>query len=351
MHSPFLFKVASVAATVAVATTTSAVMTPEAQALTITRTVNGVDYYVTTVEGTFNGLESSLRSQPWWNDVNLARSFAIQVGNALGYPNYPGQFVLYGPLFAYQRRQTYDGKNVYVDGIIHRRLDTGSFPTRSKSLGETLTFATARAVLNDPIVDFSDNPISFNFEEAFGEVEIQSTPMQTSQANGFSIDELSYLLTSKSTNPISFSWSASRDFSISGGSDIFASTFGSTSLQFTGGAPTNLKFFVEGYINNQDSPFARFSVDNPNIVNGIEFPLDWNITEVITGLTPNTHTLGIVSGIQWTPSATGETLLISSQYGGRATPVPTPALLPGLIGMGVAALRKRNQEEGGSAET
>lgn len=33
---------------------------------------------------------------------------------------------------------------------------------------------------------------------------------------------------------------------------------------------------------------------------------------------------------------------------GRA--VPTPALLPGLIGMGIAALRKRNQEEGDSAE-
>jgi hypothetical protein len=33
-----------------------------------------------------------------------------------------------------------------------------------------------------------------------------------------------------------------------------------------------------------------------------------------------------------------------------AAPIPTPALLPGLIGMGVAALRKRGQEEGESAE-
>lgn len=32
------------------------------------------------------------------------------------------------------------------------------------------------------------------------------------------------------------------------------------------------------------------------------------------------------------------------------TPIPTPALLPGLIGMGVAALRKRSQAEGESAE-
>lgn len=32
------------------------------------------------------------------------------------------------------------------------------------------------------------------------------------------------------------------------------------------------------------------------------------------------------------------------------TTIPTPALLPGLIGMGVAALRKRGQDEGKSAE-
>lgn len=35
---------------------------------------------------------------------------------------------------------------------------------------------------------------------------------------------------------------------------------------------------------------------------------------------------------------------------GDPAPIPTPALLPGLIGMGVAALRKRGQEEGESAE-
>jgi hypothetical protein len=30
---------------------------------------------------------------------------------------------------------------------------------------------------------------------------------------------------------------------------------------------------------------------------------------------------------------------------GNITPIPTPALLPGLIGMGIATLRKKNQEE------
>ena len=41
---------------------------------------------------------------------------------------------------------------------------------------------------------------------------------------------------------------------------------------------------------------------------------------------------------------------IGSFYSADATAVPTPALLPGLVGIGVAALRKRNQQ-GGEDET
>lgn len=41
---------------------------------------------------------------------------------------------------------------------------------------------------------------------------------------------------------------------------------------------------------------------------------------------------------------------IAANADDSSTPIPTPALLPGLIGMGVAALRKRGQEEGESAE-
>lgn len=39
-----------------------------------------------------------------------------------------------------------------------------------------------------------------------------------------------------------------------------------------------------------------------------------------------------------------------SFYSADATAVPTPALLPGLVGMGVAALRKRSQQEEGAEE-
>ena len=34
-----------------------------------------------------------------------------------------------------------------------------------------------------------------------------------------------------------------------------------------------------------------------------------------------------------------------TDFNSDTTPIPTPALLPGLIGMGVAALRKREQEQ------
>ncbi|MGF1520467.1 MAG: PTPA-CTERM sorting domain-containing protein [Nodosilinea sp.] len=207
-----------------------------------------------------------------------------------------------------------------------------------------LTF-TPIADSSDNPIDFNSNPIDFTFEETAGEIEIKSPPVQTPLAGGFSIDGLSYLLTSQSTAPISFSWNASRDFNLSGGGDIFASILGNTDLQLTGGLLASLEFFVEGYIDNEASPFARFSIDNPDLVSGVEFPLDWDKTGIVTGLTAGSHTLGIVSGIQWTPSAAGETLFISSQYGGRATPVPTPALLPGLIGMGVAAFRKRKRQD------
>ncbi|QYO63326.1 PTPA-CTERM sorting domain-containing protein [Leptolyngbya sp. 7M] len=42
------------------------------------------------------------------------------------------------------------------------------------------------------------------------------------------------------------------------------------------------------------------------------------------------------------PGAVSSGLFLSN---GNITPIPTPALLPGLIGMGLAALRKKNQEE------
>ncbi|MBD0363943.1 MAG: PTPA-CTERM sorting domain-containing protein [Coleofasciculus sp. C3-bin4] len=50
------------------------------------------------------------------------------------------------------------------------------------------------------------------------------------------------------------------------------------------------------------------------------------------------------------PATLDKVGLVTQFTGDPVTPVPTPALLPGLIGMGVAALRKRKQEQAEVAE-
>jgi hypothetical protein len=50
----------------------------------------------------------------------------------------------------------------------------------------------------------------------------------------------------------------------------------------------------------------------------------------------------LISSIQFNAAPDQDPFVVSYNDASFATPVPTPALLPGLIGMGVAALRKRN---------
>jgi hypothetical protein len=71
--------------------------------------------------------------------------------------------------------------------------------------------------------------------------------------------------------------------------------------------------------------------------------VQWDLAQIVD-LLPGDYTLALTSGVRWQPSAPDSVLTVSSQYGADAAPVPTPALLPGLIGMGVAALRKRRQQ-------
>jgi hypothetical protein len=50
-------------------------------------TVNGITYDVTTTSGTYNTLQGTLQSQPWWGNLPLANSVATAVGNNLGQTN------------------------------------------------------------------------------------------------------------------------------------------------------------------------------------------------------------------------------------------------------------------------
>jgi hypothetical protein len=75
---------------------------PEAaQALTVTRTINGTSYDITTVTGTFNDLQSTLTNSatvPWWGKQSLAFDFTQAVADSLEFPNFAGRF---GSFFAY----------------------------------------------------------------------------------------------------------------------------------------------------------------------------------------------------------------------------------------------------------
>jgi hypothetical protein len=99
MRQSLISKAATLAAGIVVSTTVSAVMGSEAQAATITRTVNGVSYDISTRDGTFGSLQNTLTQQVWWGNQGLASSFASVVGSSLGGPNFGVQGL--GPFFAW----------------------------------------------------------------------------------------------------------------------------------------------------------------------------------------------------------------------------------------------------------
>jgi hypothetical protein len=95
-------------------------------------------------------------------------------------------------------------------------------------------------------------------------------------------------------------------------------------------------------------PFdVGFAVGRPGAAGGTITSALFTITR--SGLTASSFA-GQTIGVRY--QATGANGNGSSKLAGTvsATPVPTPALLPGLIGMGVAALRKRKGEAEESAE-
>ena len=49
-------------------------------------TVDGIDYDVSTVTGTYNDLSATLQAQIWWGDVGLAADFAVATEEQEGTP-------------------------------------------------------------------------------------------------------------------------------------------------------------------------------------------------------------------------------------------------------------------------
>jgi hypothetical protein len=73
----------------------------------ITVTVDGTQYDITTVTGTFTDNMTQLESTPWWGDATLAQAIATAVADDIGTPNDGG---IGGPLFAY----SLDAVNAYL---------------------------------------------------------------------------------------------------------------------------------------------------------------------------------------------------------------------------------------------
>jgi hypothetical protein len=110
MRQSLMSKAATLAAGIAVSTTTiSVVMMPDAQAATITRTVNGVSWDISTFRGTWNNISpvgwdtfstAQLPMQEWFGDRAKANAFAAAVGFDLGVVNAIGAgTVASGPMF------------------------------------------------------------------------------------------------------------------------------------------------------------------------------------------------------------------------------------------------------------
>ncbi len=132
-----LLKAATLAATITATTFVAAAMSPAAQALTVMRTVNGTSYDITTVTGSYNALSSTLESQVWWNDRELAMEFATAVDDSLGLVSQLGSSFSHGPLFAYDFRNSTFFWQFY-------RTDSGQVQTSFTSdWNRTLTWATA----------------------------------------------------------------------------------------------------------------------------------------------------------------------------------------------------------------
>lgn len=75
------------------------------------------------------------------------------------------------------------------------------------------------------------------------------------------------------------------------------------------------------------------------------FPFD-SFAKGVTGVFSNSLGEVLAQGLL-TSQITGNSLIGESSYSGTltVTAIPTPALLPGLIGLGVAAMRKRKQQQ------
>lgn len=109
--------------------------TGEAHAFVVN--VGGVNYDVTTFEGSYNADTSRFTTaeMPWFGNGNLASQFALAVGNQFGFPNYS----LFSPLYAFVASP---GSEIVTAKLVNSN-DLTQAQSTGILFGTSLTYAVA----------------------------------------------------------------------------------------------------------------------------------------------------------------------------------------------------------------
>ncbi len=124
--------------TVALAAALAVASAIGARAASVDITVNGTDFTISTLEGSFEDNQSLLESQPWWGDLPLALQFSTTLKGQLGGPNPTPPFGNVSPLFAWRTL----GTNVQTSGW---NVNTAREAAVNRGFSEVATYAVAEA--------------------------------------------------------------------------------------------------------------------------------------------------------------------------------------------------------------
>lgn len=168
------------------------------------------------------------------------------------------------------------------------------------------------------------------------------------------------------TNPVAPIFQNFRNFSGLDANGIFAG-FVPTEVKDLALTKTGSNTFQAGAVANW-KVYTKFG-DGNTVLDRIFFNLDAGATWTrnVTGLGGVSYTNGPgytglytreSDGVQFlgagflnlSRKANGDVIVSQFEITQDAAPIPTPALLPGLVGLGMAALRRRNQEAAEEAE-
>ena len=130
--------------TVALAAALAVASAIGARAASVDITVNGTDFTISTLEGSFEDNQSLLESQPWWDDVPLAAQFSTTLKGQLGGPNPTPPFGNVSPLFAWRTT----GTSVFTSGW---NVNTAREAAVDRGFSEVATYAVAEAPAPIPL--------------------------------------------------------------------------------------------------------------------------------------------------------------------------------------------------------